>query len=55
MSFVTLGLIWCVVLAIAAAGLRAAFLRRPTMGVSLDRIAGQQFIGLGIRLATTRQ
>jgi threonine/homoserine/homoserine lactone efflux protein len=55
MSFVSLGLIWCLVLAIAAAALRDAFLRRPSMGQVLNRIAGAMFIGLGIRLATTRQ
>lgn len=55
MSFVTLGMVWCVVLAIAAAGLRSAFVRRPTLGAALDKIAGALFIGLGIRLATTRQ
>jgi threonine/homoserine/homoserine lactone efflux protein len=55
MSFVSLGLVWCLVLAIAAAALRDAFLRRPSMGQVLNRIAGAMFIGLGIRLATTRQ
>jgi threonine/homoserine/homoserine lactone efflux protein len=55
MSFVTLGLIWCVVMAIAAAGLRSAFLRRPSLGAVLNKIAGAMFIGLGIRLATARQ
>lgn len=55
LSFVTLGLVWCVVLAIGAAALRGAFLRRPSMGQWLNRIAGSLFIALGIRLATTRQ
>jgi threonine/homoserine/homoserine lactone efflux protein len=55
LSFVTLGVIWCVVLAIAAAGLRGAFLKRPSMGNVLNRIAGAMFIGLGLRLATQRQ
>jgi threonine/homoserine/homoserine lactone efflux protein len=55
LSFVTLGVLWCVVLAIAAAGLRGAFLRRPSMAQVLNRIAGVMFIGLGIRLATARQ
>jgi threonine/homoserine/homoserine lactone efflux protein len=55
MSFVTLGLLWCVVMAMAAAGLRGAFLRRPSLGAVLNKIAGAMFIGLGIRLATARQ
>jgi threonine/homoserine/homoserine lactone efflux protein len=55
LSFVTLGAIWCVILAIAAAGLRGAFLRRPSVGHVLNKVAGVLFIGLGIRLATARQ
>jgi threonine/homoserine/homoserine lactone efflux protein len=55
LSFVTLGVIWCVVLAIAAARLRGAFLRRPSMAQVLNRVAGVMFIGLGIKLATARQ
>lgn len=54
-SFVTLGLLWCVVLAVAAAALRDVFLRRPSLRAALDKIAGAMFIGLGIRLATSRQ
>lgn len=55
LSFVTLGVIWCVILAIAAAELRGLFLRKPSMGKVLNRVAGAMFIALGIRLATTRQ
>ena len=55
LSFVTLGVIWCVILAIAAAELRGVFLRKPSMGRVLNRVAGAMFIALGIRLATTRQ
>ncbi len=55
LSFGVLGTIWCVMLAVGAASLRAAFLRRPSMTRWMDRIAGTLFIGLGIRLATTRQ
>jgi threonine/homoserine/homoserine lactone efflux protein len=55
LSFVTLGVAWCVVLAIAAARLRGAFLRRPSMANVLNRIAGTLFIALGVKLATTRQ
>jgi threonine/homoserine/homoserine lactone efflux protein len=55
LSFVTLGVVWCVVLAIAAARLRGAFLRRPSMATVLNRVAGVMFIALGLRLATARQ
>jgi threonine/homoserine/homoserine lactone efflux protein len=55
LSFVTLGVVWCVVLAIAAAKLRGAFLRRPSMASVLNKIAGAVFIALGLRLATARQ
>jgi threonine/homoserine/homoserine lactone efflux protein len=55
LTFVTLGVIWCVVLAIAAAKLRGAFLRRPSMAGVLNRIAGVMFIALGLKLATARQ
>lgn len=55
LSFVTMGLVWCVMLAIAAASLRGLFLRRPSMSALLNRVAGAVFIGLGIKLATSRQ
>jgi threonine/homoserine/homoserine lactone efflux protein len=55
LSFVALGLIWCVLLAIAAARLRGAFLRRPSMANVLTKVAGVMFIALGLRLATARQ
>jgi threonine/homoserine/homoserine lactone efflux protein len=54
-TFVTLGVIWCVVLALAAARLRVAILGRPSMATVLNRIAGAMFIALGLRLATARQ
>lgn len=55
LTFVTLGVIWCVILAVAAASLRGLFLRRPSMANVLNKIAGTMFIGLGLRLATARQ
>ncbi|HEY6125612.1 MAG TPA: LysE family translocator [Steroidobacteraceae bacterium] len=55
LTFVTLGVIWCVVLAVAAAKLRGAFLRRPSMANVLNKVAGAMFIGLGLKLATARQ
>jgi threonine/homoserine/homoserine lactone efflux protein len=55
LSFVTLGVVWCVMLAVAAAKLRGAFLRRPSMAQVLNKVAGAMFIGLGLKLATARQ
>jgi threonine/homoserine/homoserine lactone efflux protein len=55
LSFVAMGVVWCVMLAIAAAKLRGVFLRRPSMASVLNRVAGAVFIGLGLKLATSRQ
>jgi RhtB (resistance to homoserine/threonine) family protein len=55
LSFVAMGVSWCVMLAIAAAKLRGLFLRRPSMSTLLNRAAGAVFIGLGLKLATARQ
>ena len=55
LSFVTLGVAWCLVLAIAAAKLRGAFVRRPSMANVLNKMAGAMFIALGLKLATARQ
>jgi threonine/homoserine/homoserine lactone efflux protein len=54
-TFVSLGVVWCCVLAIGAAKLRGAFLRRPSIATWLNRVAGAMFIALGLRLATARQ
>jgi threonine/homoserine/homoserine lactone efflux protein len=54
-TFMALGVVWCVVLAVAAAKLRGAILRRPSMAALLNKIAGAMFIALGLRLATARQ
>jgi threonine/homoserine/homoserine lactone efflux protein len=55
LSFVAMGVVWCVMLAVAAAKLRSTFLRRPSLAGVLNRIAGALFIGLGLRLASARQ
>lgn len=55
MSFVSMGLVWCVALAFGASYLRGAFLRRPSMGAWLNHVAGAMFIALGLRLAAARQ
>jgi threonine/homoserine/homoserine lactone efflux protein len=54
-SFMALGLAWCLVLAIAAARLRRVLMNRPSMATLLNRVAGSMFIALGLRLATARQ
>jgi threonine/homoserine/homoserine lactone efflux protein len=53
-TFVTTGLIWCLVLAAAAGRLQAFFRRNPSAGVLLDRMVGALFVALGARLAWTR-
>ena len=55
LSFVAMGAAWCVMLAVAAARLRGAFLRRPSMATVMNSVAGTMFIGLGLKLATARQ
>jgi threonine/homoserine/homoserine lactone efflux protein len=55
LTFVTLGVTWCVLLAVAAAKLRSAFLRRPSMANVLNKVAGAMFIALGLKLAAARQ
>jgi threonine/homoserine/homoserine lactone efflux protein len=53
-TFVTTGLAWCLVLAVAAGRLQAFFLRNPNMRVLLDRAVGALFLALGARLAWAR-
>lgn len=55
LTFVTLGVAWCMALAVGAAYLRGAFLRRPSLAGVLHKIAGAMFIALGLRLAAVRQ
>jgi threonine/homoserine/homoserine lactone efflux protein len=55
LTFVALGVVWCCVLAVAAASLRGWFLKRPSMATVLNRVAGAMFVALGLRLAVTRQ
>jgi threonine/homoserine/homoserine lactone efflux protein len=54
-SFVTLGLIWCLALAVGASYLRGVFVRRPSFATALNKLAGAMFIALGLRLAAVRQ
>jgi threonine/homoserine/homoserine lactone efflux protein len=53
-TFITTGLAWCLVLAVAAGRLQAFFLRNPNMRVLLDRTVGALFLALGARLAWAR-
>jgi threonine/homoserine/homoserine lactone efflux protein len=53
-TFITTGLTWCLVLAVAAASCRKFLLRRPEMGGLLPRAVGAIFIALGLRLAMHR-
>jgi threonine/homoserine/homoserine lactone efflux protein len=53
-TFITTGLTWCMVLALAAARCRELLLARPAMGSLLSRAAGATFIALGLRLALHR-
>ena len=54
LTFVTTGLLWCLVLAIAAAAFRELLVRRPAARTALPRIAGTMFVALGLRLASDR-
>jgi len=53
-TFITTGLIWCLVLATAAAQLQAFFLRNPNVRTLIDRAVGGLFLALGARLAWSR-
>ena len=55
LTFVTLGVAWCMTLAAGASYLRGAFLRRPSLAGVLNKVAGAMFIALGLRLAAVRQ
>lgn len=53
-TFISTGLIWCLVLAFGAARLRDFFVRNPSVRTLIDRSIGGLFIVLGARLAWTR-
>jgi threonine/homoserine/homoserine lactone efflux protein len=53
-TFITTGLAWCLVLAVAAAEFRGLLIRRPGVGSVLSRVAGATFVALGLRLALHR-
>jgi threonine/homoserine/homoserine lactone efflux protein len=53
-TFITTGLIWCLVLAICAARVRGFFVRNPDVRTLIDRSVGGLFMVLGARLAWAR-
>jgi threonine/homoserine/homoserine lactone efflux protein len=53
-SFISTGLLWCLVLATAAAQLQHFFARNPRSRAIIDRIVGGLFVALGARLAWSR-
>ena len=53
-TFITTGLMWCLVVALAAARLQSFFLRNPNVRTLIDRLVGGLFLALGARLAWSR-
>jgi RhtB (resistance to homoserine/threonine) family protein len=53
-TFISTGLIWCLVLANGAARLGQFFQRNPNARTVIDRITGALFLTLGVRLAWSR-
>ena len=53
-TFISTGLIWCLVLAFAAVRLRDFLVRSPGVRTLIDRTNGGLFIVLGARLACSR-
>jgi len=53
-TFITTGLIWCLVLAFAAAGLQSFFQKNPNMRTLIDRVVGTLFLAMSARLAWSR-
>ena len=53
-TFITTGLIWCIVLAVAASRLQGLFSRHAGVRVAVSRTVGALFVGLGARLAWSR-
>jgi threonine/homoserine/homoserine lactone efflux protein len=53
-TFITTGLLWCLVLAFAAAGLQSFFQKNPNMRTLIDRAVGTLFLAMSARLAWSR-
>ena len=55
LTFVATGTVWCIVLAVAAAGVRGFFIRYPSAQAWLTRTTGGLFMFLGVRLALSER
>jgi threonine/homoserine/homoserine lactone efflux protein len=55
LTFIVTGVIWCTILAVAAARVRSTFVRNPAAYTWLTRASGALFIALGIRLAASER
>jgi threonine/homoserine/homoserine lactone efflux protein len=53
-TFVFTGALWCITLAVAAGAIRGFFGRNPRTLNGVSRAAGALFVGLGVRLAVSR-
>jgi RhtB (resistance to homoserine/threonine) family protein len=53
-TFVCTGTTWCLILALAAGRMRAAFMRRPKRVALISRVTGSVFVVLGLRLALAK-
>ena len=53
-TFITTGLLWCLVVAFAAARLQTFFARNPSVRTLIDRVVGGLFLALGARLVWSR-
>ena len=52
--FIFNGTLWCLVLVMAASAVSACLRQSQSTGTMLEKLAGVLFIGLGVRLATTK-
>ena len=55
LTFVAIGSVWCLILAIAAGKLRSFFVHHPRGLRTISQVAGCVFVLLGLRLAVSRQ
>ena len=55
LTFVATGTVWCIVLAVAAAGVGGLFTRYPSAHAWLHRMTGGLFLFLGVRLALSER
>jgi len=54
-TFLVMGTVWCIILALAAANFRGFFMDQPRITNYFSRAAGILFIGLGLRLSVSKQ